>query len=149
MKRLAIACAALIAGVFTVSPLALTATRQDQPAQVTPAQAAPFLGTWAVTATGQQGTATFDLTLAVEDGKVVGHIGGGGQMPPATVETISLVDKSLMLYYAFDYQGMSIDTVLSLTPPATSGPLTVQMDFAAGAYVSSGTATRKEAAKAN
>jgi hypothetical protein len=148
MTRVGIACAVIVAAVFTTSPRAAGVTAQGQPAQVTAAQAAPFLGSWAVAITGQQGSATFDLTLAVEDGKVVGHIGGGGEMPPATVETISLVDKSLMLYYAFDYQGMSIDTVLSLTPPATSGPLTVQMDFAAGAYVSSGTATKKDAATA-
>jgi hypothetical protein len=81
----------------------------------------------------------------VENDKVVGEI-KGGEMPLQAITDITKVDKSLVLRYSFDYQGNPVATVLSLMP-AEGDKTNVQIDFAGGAYLMSGTATKKEKAK--
>ena len=146
MIRTAIVRTVVLAGLLTSPAAAASLARPPQAAaEVTAAQAAPFIGEWALALQGGNGPANFDLTIKVEKDKVVGQI-SGAQMPASPIASIALVDKSLTLRYAFDYQGMSIDTVISLTP-AADGKVGAQMDFAGGAYVATGTATKKEKAK--
>jgi hypothetical protein len=76
----------------------------------------------------------------VEEGKVVGSIamGQGNQ----SVTDITLAGKTLVLKYNFDYQGMPIDAVISLTPAGDK--VALQVAFAGGAYSMSGTAEKKK-----
>ena len=116
-----------------------------QPALVTPGDAAPFLGEWTLTLQGPNGPGTFGLTVKVESEKVVGEI-SNEMMPAQAISQISKVDKSLVLSYAFPWEGNSIDALVSLTP-GEEGKMAAQIDFAGGAYTMNGTATKKEKAK--
>ena len=67
-------------------------------------------------------------------------------MPTQAIADVTKADQSLVLAYSFDYQGNAVHAVVSLTP-AADGKMSAQIDFAGGAYVMSGTATKKEKAK--
>ena len=114
-------------------------------AQVTAADAASFLGDWTLEMQGPNGPGTFNLSLKVEDDKVVGEIGSDA-LPTQKLTSISKTDKGLVLNYTFPWEGNPIDAVVSLTP-GTDGKVAAQMDFAGGAYTMTGTATKKEKAK--
>ena len=114
-------------------------------AQVTAADAAPFLGDWTLAMQGPNGPGTFNLSVKVEDDKVVGEIGSDA-LPTQKVTSISKTEKSLVVNYSFPWEGNSIDAVVSLTP-GTDGKVAAQIDFAGGAYTMTGTATKKEKAK--
>ena len=76
MIRSAIAYSALMAGLLT-SPAAAPASAvsiAQSGAQVSAADAAPFIGDWTLTLQGPNGPGTFDLSVKVEKEKVVGEI---------------------------------------------------------------------------
>ena len=112
---------------------------------VTPADAEPFIGDWTLDLQGPNGPGTFALSIKVEKDKVVGEIAGGEQTAQP-ITSISKSDKSLVLEYSFNYEGNPVDAVVSLTP-ADEGKTNAQIDFAGGAYVMTGTATKKEKGK--
>jgi hypothetical protein len=144
MIRSALACTVLIAGLLT-SPNAAAAPMVAAPqagAQVTAADAAPFLGDWTLNLQGPNGPGTFQLTIKVEKEKVVGEITSEA-MPMQPITDIAKVDKSLVLRYTFSYEGNPVDAAVSLMP-GDEGKTTAQIDFAGGAYVMSGTAVKKE-----
>ena len=136
MIRTALASTALVATL-----LAPAAVR----AQATAADAAPFLGDWTLALQGPNGPATFNLSVKVEDDKVVGEIGSDA-LPVQKITSISKTDKSLVLNYSFPWEGNAIDAVVSLIP-GTDGKTAAQIDFAGGAYMMTGTATKKEKEK--
>lgn len=110
-----------------------------QAAVATPENAASFIGDWTLTAQGDQGPAEFGLSIKVDGGKIVGSVSMAQDAQP--VSDISLSGKTLVLKYNFDYQGMSIDAVISLTPAGDKVGL--EIAFAGGAYSMSGTAVKK------
>jgi hypothetical protein len=135
MIRTVIAGMALMAGLITPQVVP----------QVTASDAAPFIGDWSLALQGPNGPGTFDLTIKVEKEKVVGEI-KNPELPAQAITDITKVEKSLVLRYSFDYQGNPVDAAVSLTP-AEGGKTNAEIDFAGGAYVMSGTATKKEKAK--
>lgn len=135
MIRTVIAGMALVAGLITPQVVP----------QVTATDAAPFIGDWSLALQGPNGPGTFDLTIKVEKEKVVGEI-KNPELPAQAITDITKVEKSLVLRYSFDYQGNPVDAAVSLTP-AEGGKTNAEIDFAGGAYVMSGTATKKEKAK--
>ena len=143
MIRTAIVSTVLIAGLL--SPSGVTAARpsvaMQSAAQVTAADATPFLGDWTLSLEGPNGPAAFDLTVKVEKEKVVGEI-TGGTMPTQPIADITKADQSLVLSYSFNYEGNPVSAVVRLTP-APEGKTNAQIDFAGGAYVMTGTAARK------
>jgi hypothetical protein len=143
MTRKTIACLALIAAVLI--PCEVGATRPDRDgqaaAQMTAADAAPFIGAWALALNGQNGAQAMDLTVKVDKEKVVAEITIAG-MPAQAITDVTKADKSLILRYSFDYQGQPIPAVVTLTPGA-EGKTNAQVDFAGGAYVLTGTAAKK------
>jgi len=146
--RVMVAGAVLAAGLLASSTLeAAPAATVVQAAQVpaTPAEAAPFLGDWTLALKGPDREATFDLTVKTENDKVVGEISAPEQQKEFIPES-SMAEKTLKMRYSFNYQGNPIDAVVSLTPGA-DGAIAAQIDFAGGAYIMSGTATKKAAAK--
>jgi hypothetical protein len=116
---------------------------QNAPAPVpaTAENAAAFLGEWTVAATGSYGQTTLDVSLKVTDGKVVGEVASAatGKQPLAD---ISKSGPSLVFVYSFDYQGMPIRAVVTLTPGDKK--VDAYLDFADGAAQFTGTATKKE-----
>ena len=128
-----------------VAGLATAHVQAQQAPQVTPADAAPFLGEWTLALQGPNGPGTFNLTLKVENEKVLGEI-ANEMVPAQAITTISKADRSLRLTYSFPWEGNPIDAMVTLTP-AEEGKTSAQIDFAGGAYTMNGTATKKEKAK--
>jgi hypothetical protein len=135
---------ALLMSPFSVAPGRAFGAAQPA-AQVTAADAAPFIGGWTLTLEGPNGPGAFDLTVKVEKEKVVGEI-TGATMPTHPIPDVTKADQSLLLSYSFNYEGNAVDAVVRLTP-APEGKMNAQIDFAGGAYVMSGTAARKDKAK--
>src|SRR5688572_18196122 len=106
------------------------------------AEAAPFLGDWTLAMQGANGPASMTLSINADKGKVSAEITSDATAKQA-ISSISLVDKSLVLAYSFNYEGMPIDAIVYLTPDK-EGKTAAQIDFAGGAYVMNGTATKKE-----
>src|SRR3954470_21051503 len=113
MIRTGIAVAALVAGLFTsfVAPAHAGRSAQAAAAQVTAADAAPFLGEWTLNLQGPNGPAVFDLVINTDADKVVGEI-KSDQMAPTTITDISKTDKGLVLKFTFDYQGNQVGAVV-------------------------------------
>jgi hypothetical protein len=147
MIRTVIASPALMTGLLTAPGLAAVpaSAAAQSAAAVTAADAAPFIGDWTLAMQGPNGPGAFDLAVKVEKEKVVAEI-KSAELPLQPITDIAKVDKSLVLRYSFDYQGNQVPTVVSLTA-ADEGKTSAQIDFAGGAYVMSGTATKKETAK--
>jgi hypothetical protein len=146
MNRLLFAGTVLVAGLLA-SPAVVAAQAPSTSTPATPADAKPFLGDWALTLQGPNGPGNFDLTVKVEEQKVVGEISiPTGEMPKNFIPDVAMNDKTMELRYTFDYQGNSVPAVVSLTP-AADGKINAQIDFAGGAYLMTGTAARKAAVK--
>jgi hypothetical protein len=112
---------------------------------LTAAQAAPFIADWTLALQGPNGPGTFELSVKEEKDKITGEI-SSDQLPKQPIREISMADKTLVLAYSFTWEGNPVEAVVSLTP-APEGKMTAQIDFAGGAYIMSGTATKKENAK--
>jgi hypothetical protein len=117
----------------------------QQPTQLTPADAAPFLGEWTLTMQGPNGPGTFNLMLKVENEKIIGEI-ANELVPAQPITSVSIANKSLRLTYTFPWEGNPIEAVVTLTP-AEDRKTSAQIDFAGGAYTMSGAASKKEKAK--
>jgi hypothetical protein len=128
-----------------VGGLATAHMGAQQPTQVTPVDAAPFLGEWTLALQGPNGPGTFNLMLKVENEKVLGEI-ANEMVPAQAITNVSMASKSLRLAYTFPWEGNPIEAVVTLTP-VEDGKTSAQIDFAGGAYTMSGAATKKEKAK--
>jgi hypothetical protein len=137
-------CLTVAAAALSMAAV-LSADTQDQPKAVpaTPENVASFLGEWTITANGSYGEANEALTLKVADGKVTGDISDANGQHALT--SISTSGTNLVFTYVFDYQGMTIDAVVTLTP--NEKKVDAVLDFASGAAQFVGTATKKEAPK--
>jgi hypothetical protein len=147
MTRSAFLSMALIGSLLAMPAIAAsdsTLVAFTQASQVTPQQAAPFIGDWTLALQGPNGPGTFNVSLKVEKEKVVGEV-SSDQLPKLPVTSLSLADKSLVLGYSFTWEGNPVEAVITLTP-GTEGKTAAQIDFAGGAYVMTGTATKKEKA---
>ncbi len=146
MSRRFLFITAVVAGLLVPSGLmASQAAAAGQAAAVTAADAAPFVGDWTLALQGPNGPGAFDLTVKVEQDKVTGEI-TGETTPPQAITAITKAGESLVLNYTFNYEGNPVDAAVRLTP-APENKMNAQIDFAGGAYVMTGTATRKEKAK--
>lgn len=149
MSRKTMYAAAVLVILFTVPSEmragAAAPVRHQGSSQATPADAAPFIGDWTLAMQGPNGPASFSLSVKVEKEKVVGEI-TGDTGEPHTMTDISKSGKGLAMSYSFLYEGNPVPTVLTLKPGA-EGNVDAALDFAGGAYVMSGTATKKDKAK--
>jgi hypothetical protein len=128
----------------TVSASLISAGEQTN-GQVSATEAAPFIGEWTLALDGPNGPGTFGLSVKLEKDKVSAEL-VSETVGTSAITSITKADKTLALSYSFLYEGNPVDAVIRLTP-GSDGRTTAQIDFAGGAYVMSGTATRKEKAK--
>jgi hypothetical protein len=110
-------------------------------AAATPESAATFLGDWTLTAEGPNGPGTFALSVKTDAGKVMAEISSEVQSRQPITD-LSTSGASLVLRYSFDYQGNPVSVVVTLTPDKDK--VGAQLDFADGAYIMTGSATKKE-----
>lgn len=122
-------------------PVAQTAPPAPAPNAATPENASTFIGDWAITAEGPNGPATFALAVKTADGKVTAEISSDAQ-PLQAITDVTKDDTSLVLRYLFDYQGMAVPVVVTLTPSGEK--VDAHLDFADGAYLMDGTAAKKK-----
>jgi hypothetical protein len=140
----------VVVTAWLATPLALATSYAQSagvqtPRQVTPGEAARFMGDWTLALQGPNGPGTFALAVKVENEKVVGEI-AAQELPKQAITNISMDKESLVLSYTFDYQGNPVDTVVSLTPQKDD-TVAARIDFAGGAYTMTGPATKKDASK--
>src|SRR5262245_8472608 len=136
MIRTAFLTTALAVAVLSTAAIAQTK-------QATAAEAAPFLGTWTLDLQGPNGPASMQLVVKVESDKVVGEISNASSTNQKITD-VTKADKTLVMRYSFDYQGTAVDAAVQLTPAADGKSIGAQIDFAGGAYVMTGTATKKD-----
>jgi hypothetical protein len=152
MTGLAVASAAQAPAppVPPVAPSPPPAAPADEPAvpstpsavvPATPENAAAFLGEWILSSIGPNGAEIDALSIKADAGKIAATLTSDVQ----GVHVITDGQKSgasLLLAYDFNYQGMPVPVVLTLTLGADN-KITVQFDFARGAMQMPGSATRK------
>jgi hypothetical protein len=137
--------APLVVALVGTGPVVMRAQAPAAPvvAAATPENASLFLGDWAVTVEGQQGPFTFDLSLKVNAGKVVGEM-SSTMTPKQAIADITRSGDALVLRYTFDFQGTAVPTVMTIT--AVDGKFTAKLAFGdGGAYQMDGSATKKSA----
>jgi hypothetical protein len=120
-------------------------TAQQASAPLTAADLAPFLGDWALALEGPNGPATFTLSVKMDKEKPSAELVSEA-MGAQPITDLAKADKALALSYSFTWEGNAVDAVIKLTP-AADGKTSAQIDFAGGAYVMGGTATKKETVK--
>jgi lipopolysaccharide export system protein LptA len=126
--------------VFLTVALPLAGSAQSQ---LDTAQAQAFLGNWTVAIQSDMGPFQMDLTVVDSSGKVAVTM-GSEQLPAQSVTDVTRDAENLILRFTVDAQGTPAPVIVTLRPNAEQG-LAVTMDFAAGAFVATGTATRKPA----
>jgi hypothetical protein len=139
----------ILAIIAVCSAAAVMAAQSPAPAAPTPklvdltaADAQPLLGDWTIAGDSPQGPVTFTLSLKTEADKPVGTI--SSDMIPATpISAMAKYGQDVLLRYSFDYQGMPVSAVLTLTPGGDT--MKAVFDFADGAFTMPATATRKKA----
>jgi hypothetical protein len=80
------------------------------------------------------------VALKAAEGKVVGQV--ADQNGKHDLMDVTRAGTSLVLSYEFDYQGMPIAAIVTLTPNEKT--VDAALDFAGGAATFAGTATRKQ-----
>jgi hypothetical protein len=110
------------------------------PIAATPENTANFVGDWTLTGESPNGPFTSDLSIKAQGGKLVSEM--SSQTGKQAITDISKNGTALVLSYSFDYQGQAIPTVVTLTPAGEK--VTFKMDFANGAFLIEGAATKKK-----
>ena len=126
-----------LALVLTLLPFASFAE-----AQLAPADAGAFMGSWALMLDTPQGAFEQTLVLKDEGGKVIGEI--SNQMAPEVqkVTDVSKKDGDLVLKFAGNFQGNPFDAMITMTPDGTD-KCKVTFDVNGGQFTMSGTGTKK------
>jgi hypothetical protein len=102
-------------------------------------QAQAFLGTWSLSMDSPQGPFVMSMEIKDMSGKVAATI-SNDMTGTAEVTDISRSGDDLVLRYEIDAQGQVAPVALTLTPDGEA--LTATMDFADGAFVMDGCATK-------
>src|SRR5262245_40670602 len=107
----------------------------------TPADAGDFMGVWAMSMEGPQGSFEQELTLKDKDGKVFGEM-VNAVMPLQEISDVTKSGADLVLKYQGNFQGNPFDATITLTP---DGFEKVKVVFAVnnGTFTMNGGATKK------
>lgn len=143
MPRINVVAACLALGLAVAPAVAFAqAPPAAASAAVTPADAAPFLGDWAVAGESPMGPFVINVSVKTEEAKVIGEVSSDIQALTRVTDVAKDRDQ-LVLRYSFDYEGNSIPAILTLRP--TEGKLNALFDFADGAFQMEGVGTKKAA----
>ena len=111
-------------------------------AQLTPADAGAFMGTWTLSLESPQGAFEQTMVLKDEGGKAVAEI--SSQMAPDVqkVTDVSKKGNDLVLKFAGNFQGNPFDAEITLVPDGTD-KCKVTFDVNGGQFTMNGTGTKK------
>ena len=88
-------------------------------AQLAPADAGAFMGSWALTLDSPQGAFEQSMVLKDEGGKVVAEMSSQMQPDVQKVTDVSKKGDDLILKFAGNFQGNPFDATITLTPDGT------------------------------
>ena len=111
-------------------------------AQISPADAGAFMGSWAVMLETPQGTLEQSVVLKDEDGKVVAEMSNQMQPEVQRVTDISKNGGDLVLKLTLNRQGNTFDALITMTPDGTD-KCKVTFDVNGGRFTLNGTGTKK------
>jgi hypothetical protein len=133
-------------GKAATAPAAKAAAPKAAAAAVTPADAAPFLGTWEIPLETPTGRLVATLVVRVEAGKVVAGV-RAPQFPEHKITDVTKAGQVLRLKASTNYSGPltsfsgPVTMVMTLTP---KGPdMAAWLDFNDSGYQIGGTAKKK------
>ena len=111
-------------------------------AQLTPADAGAFMGTWTLSLDSPQGAFEQTMVLKDEGGKAVAEI--SSQMAPDVQKVPDVTKKGsdLVLKFAGNFQGNPFDAEITMTPDGTD-KCKVTFDVNGGQFTMSGTGVKK------
>lgn len=123
-----------IAVALVLSPLAVFA-------QLAPADAAAFMGSWTITLDTPQGA--FDQSLVIKDdaGKVVAEMSSAMQPEVQKVTDVSKAGTDLVLKFSGNFQGNPFEAVVTITPDGAD-KAKVLFDINGGQFSMNGTGVR-------
>jgi len=137
MKDLARRQVRFAAVLAAVAGLAIPSWASAQ-SQLDVSQAQLFLGSWTLAFESEMGPFQVGLNIRDVEGKVAAQI--MSDLGNVEITTIARAEDNLVLSYTMDAQGQSLPVSLTLKPAGEQ--LQASMDFAAGAFMVSGTATK-------
>jgi len=111
-------------------------------AQLAPADAGAFMGSWSLMLDSPQGAFEQTMVLKDEGGKVVAEISNQMQPDVQKVTDVSKKDGDLVLKFAGNFQGNAFDAMITLTPDGTD-KCKVTFDVNGGQFTMSGTGVKK------
>jgi hypothetical protein len=111
-------------------------------AQLAPADAGAFMGSWSLMLDSPQGAFEQTLVLKDEGGKVIAEISNQMQPEVQKVTDVSKKDGDLVLKFAGNFQGNPFDAMITMTPDGTD-KCKVTFDVNGGQFTMSGTGTKK------
>jgi hypothetical protein len=111
-------------------------------AQLAPADAGAFMGSWSLMLDSPQGSFEQTMVLKDEAGKVIAEISNQMQPDVQKVTDVSKKGDDLVLKFAGNYQGNAFDAMITLTPDGTD-KCKVTFDVNGGQFTMSGTGTKK------
>ena len=104
-------------------------------AQVSPADAAPYLGSWKLKFEGPMGPIEILLKVADTGGKVTGEM-ASGEVGKSTASEITKNDKGLTLSFTLDIMGMELPGAITLAPEGAKAK--AKFDIMNGAFTIDG-----------
>jgi hypothetical protein len=111
-------------------------------AQLAPADAGAFMGSWTLNLDSPQGAFEQSLILKDEGGKVVAEMSNQMQPEVQKVTDVTKNGSDLVLKFAGNFQGNPFDAVITLAPTGAD-KCTVTFDINGGQFTMNGTGTKK------
>jgi hypothetical protein len=111
-------------------------------AQLTPADAGAYMGSWSLMLDSPQGQFEQSMVLKDKAGKVVAELSNQMQPEVQEVTDVSKKGEELILKFAGNFQGNPFDAVITLTPDGTD-KCKVLFDINGGQFSMNGTGTKK------
>ena len=111
-------------------------------AQLAPAEAGAFMGSWSLMLDSPQGSFEQSMVLKDEGGKVVAELSNQMQPEVQKVTDVSKNGTDLVLKFAGNFQGNPFDAVITLTPDGAD-KAKVTFDINGGQFTMNGTGTKK------
>lgn len=111
-------------------------------AQLAPADAGTFMGSWTLTLDSPQGAFEQSMVLKDEGGKVVAELTNQMQPEVQKVTDVTKNGNDLVLKFAGNFQGNPFDAVITLAPTGAD-KCTVTFDINGGQFTMSGAGVKK------
>lgn len=122
--------------------LAIALSTGISAAQLTPADAGAFMGSWSLMLDSPQGAFEQTMVLKDEGGKAVAEISNQMQPEVQKVTDVAMKGTDLILKFAGNFQGNPFDAMITMTPDGTD-KCKVTFDVNGGQFTMSGTGTKK------